>query len=54
MPIGEIIYDVNDLMKGYLGSYLYDVIRMAVSVSTVCEGSGIRSGTESPPMSTIT
>ncbi|VWX38343.1 DUF2252 domain-containing protein [Exiguobacterium oxidotolerans] len=29
---GEIIYDVNDFDEGYLGSYLYDVIRMAVSV----------------------
>lgn len=29
---GEIIYDINDFDEGYLGSYLYDLIRMAVSV----------------------
>lgn len=29
---GEIVYDVNDFDEGYVGSYLYDVIRMSVSI----------------------
>ncbi|RDB32391.1 DUF2252 domain-containing protein [Exiguobacterium sp. RIT594] len=37
---GEIIYDVNDFDEGYLGSYLYDLIRMAVSVQLFAEEAG--------------
>ncbi|KTR60106.1 hypothetical protein RSA42_09570 [Exiguobacterium indicum] len=37
---GEIIYDVNDFDEGYLGSYLYDLIRMAVSVRLFAEEAG--------------
>ena len=37
---GEIIYDVNDFDEGYLGSYLYDLIRMAVSVRLFAEEVG--------------
>lgn len=29
---GEIVYDVNDFDEGYVGSYLYDLIRMSVSI----------------------
>ncbi|MEK3674989.1 MULTISPECIES: DUF2252 domain-containing protein [unclassified Paenibacillus] len=30
---GEIVYDVNDFDEGYVGSYLYDLLRMAVSIA---------------------
>ncbi|ULL19270.1 DUF2252 domain-containing protein [Paenibacillus sp. H1-7] len=33
---GRIVYDVNDFDEGYLGSYLYDLLRMSVSVAMVC------------------
>ncbi|ANE45140.1 hypothetical protein SY83_00935 [Paenibacillus swuensis] len=33
----EIVYDVNDFDEGYLGSYLYDVLRMSVSIVLVAE-----------------
>ncbi len=29
---GRIVYDTNDFDEGYLGSYLYDVVRSAVSI----------------------
>jgi uncharacterized protein (DUF2252 family) len=29
---GEIVYDVNDFDEGYMGSYLYDLLRMSVSI----------------------
>ncbi|CAM3367653.1 MULTISPECIES: DUF2252 domain-containing protein [Saccharibacillus] len=32
---GRIVYDVNDFDEGYVGSYLYDVVRMAVSIVLV-------------------
>lgn len=31
----QIVYDVNDFDEGYLGSYLYDVLRMSSSVALV-------------------
>ena len=34
---GDIVYDINDFDEGYLGSYLYDLLRMSVSVKLVCE-----------------
>ncbi len=34
---GKIVYDINDFDEGYLGSYLYDLLRMSVSVKLVCE-----------------
>jgi len=34
---GQIVYDINDFDEGYLGSYLYDLLRMSVSVKLVCE-----------------
>ena len=32
---GSIVYDVNDFDEGYVGSYLYDLLRMAVSIALV-------------------
>lgn len=37
---GKIVYDVNDFDEGYLGSYLYDLLRMSVSISLVCGQKG--------------
>lgn len=34
---GRIVYDINDFDEGYVGSYLYDLLRMSVSISLVCE-----------------
>jgi uncharacterized protein (DUF2252 family) len=34
---GQIVYDINDFDEGYLGSYLYDLLRMSVSITLVCE-----------------
>lgn len=31
----QIVYDVNDFDEGYLGSYLYDVLRMSSSIALV-------------------
>ncbi len=38
---GEIVYDVNDFDEGYIGSYLYDLLRMAVSTALYCEAQGL-------------
>ncbi|WP_342437799.1 DUF2252 family protein [Paenibacillus sp. FSL L8-0436] len=32
---GSIVYDVNDFDEGYVGSYLYDILRMAGSIALV-------------------
>lgn len=32
---GAIVYDVNDFDEGYVGSYLYDLLRMAGSIALV-------------------
>src|SRR3954469_11450952 len=34
---GEIVFDVNDFDEGYVGSYLYDVLRMSVSIALFCD-----------------
>jgi len=34
---GQIVYDINDFDEGYLGSYLFDLLRMSVSVALVCD-----------------
>ena len=34
---GDIVYDVNDFDEGYIGSYLYDVLRMSVSIAIYSE-----------------
>ncbi|MBD2868292.1 DUF2252 domain-containing protein [Paenibacillus arenilitoris] len=33
---GALVYDVNDFDEGYLGSYLYDLLRMSASIALVC------------------
>lgn len=30
---GQIVFDVNDFDEGYVGSYLYDIFRMAISIA---------------------
>jgi uncharacterized protein (DUF2252 family) len=40
---GEIVYDVNDFDEGYVGSYLYDVLRMSVSIALYGEAQGLSS-----------
>ncbi|WP_017811162.1 DUF2252 domain-containing protein [Paenibacillus shenyangensis] len=37
---GDIVYDVNDFDEGYVGSYVYDVLRMSVSIALVCRQLG--------------
>lgn len=37
---GDLVYDVNDFDEGYLGSYLYDLLRMSVSIVLVAEMCG--------------
>ncbi|WP_047374891.1 DUF2252 domain-containing protein [Exiguobacterium sp. ZOR0005] len=37
---GTIIYDVNDFDEAYIGSYLFDVLRMAISVDLFAAESG--------------
>lgn len=34
---GQIVYDVNDFDEGYIGSYLYDILRMSVSIALFCD-----------------
>lgn len=38
---GKIVYDVNDFDEGYIGSYLYDVLRMSVSIALYGEAQGL-------------
>ncbi|WP_214888745.1 DUF2252 family protein [Exiguobacterium sp. s142] len=40
---GTILYDVNDFDEAYLGSYLFDVLRMAISVDLFAAESGFDS-----------
>ncbi|GGF92741.1 hypothetical protein GCM10010912_42210 [Paenibacillus albidus] len=37
---GQIVYDVNDFDEGYVGSYLYDLLRMAGSIALVARQFG--------------
>ncbi|MGE7920109.1 DUF2252 domain-containing protein [Viridibacillus sp. NPDC093762] len=37
---GKLVFDINDFDEGYLGSYLYDLLRMSVSVVLVCRQLG--------------
>ncbi|QHE53651.1 DUF2252 domain-containing protein [Pontibacillus sp. HMF3514] len=37
---GDIVFDVDDFDEGYLGSYLYDVLRMVVSIRLFAEQQG--------------
>lgn len=38
---GTIVFDVNDFDEGYVGSYLYDIIRMSVSIALYLEEQGV-------------
>ncbi|OXS77990.1 DUF2252 domain-containing protein [Domibacillus enclensis] len=38
---GEIVYDANDFDEGYMGSYVYDLLRMTVSIALYCEQYGL-------------
>lgn len=38
---GEIVYDVNDFDEGYMGSYLYDILRMSVSIALYCDAQSL-------------
>lgn len=38
---GTLVYDVNDFDEGYLGSYLYDLLRMSVSAVLVARSKGL-------------
>lgn len=37
---GDIVFDINDFDEGYMGSYLYDIIRMCVSIALYTESEG--------------
>jgi len=39
--VGTIVFDVNDFDEGYVGSYLYDIVRMSVSIALYLEEQGI-------------
>lgn len=38
---GNIVFDVNDFDEGYVGSYLYDLTRMSVSIALYLEEQGL-------------
>lgn len=43
---GQIVYDVNDFDEGYVGSYLYDIMRMSVSIALYMEEQKLSSSTQ--------
>lgn len=43
---GDIVYDANDFDEGCLGSYLYDVLRMTVSIALYCDQHGFSDAEE--------
>ncbi|OMP68056.1 DUF2252 domain-containing protein [Domibacillus epiphyticus] len=43
---GDIVYDVNDFDEGYMGSYVYDLLRMTVSIALYCEQYGFENAEE--------
>lgn len=43
---GTIVFDVNDFDEGYVGSYLYDIIRMSVSIALYLEEQGLHKTTQ--------
>ncbi|MER2107868.1 MAG: DUF2252 family protein [Solibacillus sp.] len=34
---GDVVFDVNDFDEGYVGSYLYDILRMSISIALYME-----------------
>ncbi|MEC1304734.1 DUF2252 family protein [Lysinibacillus capsici] len=43
---GSIVFDVNDFDEGYVGSYLYDIIRMSISIALYLEEQGLHKTTQ--------
>ncbi|OAH53219.1 hypothetical protein AWH48_12775 [Domibacillus aminovorans] len=43
---GDLVYDANDFDEGYLGSYVYDLLRMTVSIALYCEQYGFDNAEE--------
>jgi uncharacterized protein (DUF2252 family) len=43
---GRIVFDVNDFDEGCAGSYLYDLLRMCVSIVLVCRSKQLRLGAQ--------
>ncbi|WP_042476738.1 DUF2252 domain-containing protein [Bacillus ndiopicus] len=43
---GTIVYDMNDFDEGYVGSYLYDIVRMSVSIALHLEEQGLHQATQ--------
>ncbi|WP_397379365.1 DUF2252 domain-containing protein [Paenibacillus sp. YYML68] len=39
--LGRLVYDVNDFDEGYMGSYLFDILRMSVSIALVARQLGL-------------
>lgn len=37
---GDIVFDANDFDEGYVGSYLYDILRMNVSIALYADAEG--------------
>lgn len=44
--VGSIVFDVNDFDEGYVGSYLYDIIRMSISIALYLEEQGLHKTTQ--------
>ncbi|SER63826.1 Uncharacterized conserved protein, DUF2252 family [Gracilibacillus ureilyticus] len=42
---GQLVFDVDDFDEGYLGSYLYDLLRMVVSIRLMTQQHGITDST---------
>lgn len=43
---GQIVYDVNDFDEGYVGSYLFDIMRMSVSIALYMEEQNLKNSTQ--------
>lgn len=43
---GTIVFDINDFDEGYVGSYLYDLLRMSVSIALYLEEQGLHTATQ--------
>ncbi|OLN23580.1 hypothetical protein BTO30_03915 [Domibacillus antri] len=43
---GDLVYDANDFDEGYMGSYVYDLLRMTVSIALYCEQYGFENAEE--------
>ncbi|WP_155592615.1 DUF2252 domain-containing protein [Lysinibacillus cavernae] len=43
---GTIVFDVNDFDEGYVGSYLYDITRMSVSIALYLDEQGLHNAAQ--------